>query len=57
MPRDYQPEGQLDPRVSSEGRKPAAPDPPETDGIREQAACDGYETNPGAGAPGNAHDL
>jgi hypothetical protein len=40
MSRGYQPEEQLHPRVSSEGREPSAGDPPNTDEVREQASND-----------------
>ena len=37
MSRGYQPEDQLDPRVSSDGRDPNAGEPPKVDEVREQA--------------------
>jgi hypothetical protein len=40
MSRGYQPEDQLDPRVSSEDREPNPGDPPRPDEIRERASCD-----------------
>ena len=44
MSRGYQPEDQLDPRVSSERRKPSASDPPKTDEVREQASNDASQS-------------
>ena len=41
MSRGYQPDEHLDPRASSEGRKPNPNDPPQTDEGREQALSDG----------------
>jgi hypothetical protein len=38
MSRGYQPEDQLDPRVSSEAREPDTSAPPNTDEVREQAS-------------------
>jgi hypothetical protein len=40
MSRGYQPEQQLDPRVSSEGREPNGGDPPKPEEVREQAPND-----------------
>jgi len=45
MSRGYQPEDQLDPRVSSERRKPSASDPPKTDEVREQASNDASQSH------------
>jgi hypothetical protein len=38
MSRGYQPDDQLDPRVSSDGREPSTADPPKTADVREQAS-------------------
>jgi hypothetical protein len=40
MSRSYQPEDQLDPRVSSVGREPGQGDPPKTSEVREQTSND-----------------
>src|SRR6266403_842188 len=40
MSRGYQPEDQLDPQVSSEGREPNPGDPPRPDEARERASSD-----------------
>jgi hypothetical protein len=40
MSRGYQPEDQLDPRVSSEDREPNPGDPPRPDEVRERASTD-----------------
>jgi hypothetical protein len=40
MSRGHQPEERLDPRVSSEGRKPGAGDPPNTAEVRERPSND-----------------
>jgi len=38
MSRGYQPDDELDPRVSSDGREPGTSDPPKTAEVREQAS-------------------
>jgi hypothetical protein len=52
MSRGYQPEEQLDPRMSSEGRETSAGDPPDTAEVREQAS-NGRSPSPGR-EPGRA---
>ena len=44
MSRGHQPEDQLDPRVSSEDRKPSLGDPPRPDEVREQASRDASQS-------------
>jgi hypothetical protein len=44
MSRGYQPEDQLDPRVSSGDREPNPGDPPRPDEVRERASSDGPQS-------------
>jgi len=62
MSRGYQPDNHLDPRASSEGRKPNPNDPPKTDEVREQATDDGpqlpgREADRVAGRPAEARTV
>jgi len=45
MSRGYQPDDQLDPRVSSERQKPSASNPPKTHEVREQASNDASQSH------------
>ena len=44
MSRGYQPDDQLDPRVSSDRREPSTSDPRKTDDVREQASTNASQS-------------